>query len=356
MTISVCMGIYQGARYLEEQLLSILHQTRPADEVILCDDGSKDRTVELVREFIREHHLEKKWKLYCNEKNKGYPGNFYYAMSLCSMDVVFLADQDDIWDVHKLERMTPILQERKDVKAVCCKFGLVDASGADIHSIMAPARSRGTGSLRNISIEDVFYKCEWPGMVVAYRGEWYRKRLEVWKQRFMEPDNRESGSAEQDRELSGRNTMPKQGAGPAEHGTAKESYPQGLPHDFLICAWAAEEGAFLQLDEELAYHRRHDANTGGEEHRIARLLNRERKLAEIQNYLKILDIFEECHVLRENRSKQALADKKRVMEQRDEALRSGKISRVLANAWHNRKETRLATAVCDAVIAAKKGG
>ena len=57
MTISVCMGIYQGARYLEEQLLSILHQTCPADEVILCDDGSKDRTVELVREFIREHHL-----------------------------------------------------------------------------------------------------------------------------------------------------------------------------------------------------------------------------------------------------------------------------------------------------------
>lgn len=326
MTISVCMGIYNGAQYIEEQLISILHQTLPADEVILCDDGSKDRTVEIVGEFIREHQLEKTWKLYCNEENKGYPGNFYYVMGLCSMDVVFLADQDDIWDVHKLERMTRILQQQPDAKAVCCKFGLVDASGADIHSVMAPARSNGTGRLRSVSIEDVFYKCEWPGMVVAYRGQWYRKRLEEWNQRFMQPDNWED----------------------------EKNYPHGLPHDFLICAWAAEESAFLQLDEELAYHRRHDANTGGEEHRIARLLNRERKLAEIQNYLAILNIFEECSVLRQNRSRQALADKKRVMEQRDEALRSGKISRVLANAWHNRKETRLATAVCDAVIAAKK--
>ena len=45
MTISVCMGIYNGEKYIEKQLDSIFRQTRKADEVILCDDCSMDGTV-----------------------------------------------------------------------------------------------------------------------------------------------------------------------------------------------------------------------------------------------------------------------------------------------------------------------
>lgn len=102
MTVSVCMGIYNGEKYIEEQLDSILRQTRRAEEVILCDDCSTDRTVEIVRLFIEKHGLGESWRLCCNKENRGYPGNFYYAMSLCAGDVVFLADQDDIWAETKL--------------------------------------------------------------------------------------------------------------------------------------------------------------------------------------------------------------------------------------------------------------
>ena len=311
MKISVCMGIYNGENYIEEQLLSILRQTRKADEVILCDDNSTDRTREIVQRFISQNCLQKNWKLLQNTINKGYPGNFYHAMSLCTGDIVFLADQDDIWHKEKIEKMVCIMEQQKEAKAVCCKFGLIDAEGKDIYTVMAPTRTIGTGQLRNVTIADVFYKCEWPGMVMAYRNEWYR----TW-------------------------------------GMKQENHC--IPHDFLISARAAEEHGFLQLDEELAYHRRHENNAGGEEHRLSRLLNKHRKLQEIENYLNILYAFTERKVLQTEEGILALQCKLQSMQGRYDALRSGKISRVIKNAWKQREEVRLATVLCDIAIVKRK--
>ena len=109
------------------------------------------------------------------------------------------------------------------------------------------------------------------------------------------------------------------------------------------------------MDEELAWHRRHDSNTGGEEHRLVKLLNRDRKLAEIENYNRILEAFDRLGMMESAEGRQALEDKKRVMRERYEALFSGSMRKVAGNAWRNRKFTRGATAVCDLVIACKKG-
>lgn len=308
LTISVCMATYNGARFIEQQLYSILHQSRRPDEVIMCDDGSADDTTGIIRRFIGENHLEDSWKLYRNPVNRGYPGNFYYAMGLCSCDVVFLADQDDIWCDRKLEHMSRVLEQHPQAAVVSCKYSLIDAQGSDIHSVMAPARTAGTGRLRRVNIEDVFYKCEWPGMVTAYRREWYAERV--------------------------------QGGG-------------SIPHDFLICALAAEEERFLQLDEQLACHRRHENNSGGEEHRIHRLLHKERKQKEIEDYLAILRCFEEEQVLRTKEGRKALDDKLASMRGRYEALQSGSIGKVLGNAIRNRRNVRAATLICDLLIVKK---
>lgn len=309
MKTSVCMGTYNGAAYIEQQMYSILHQTMPPDEVILCDDGSTDGTVELIRGFIGENELQERWRLYCNQENKGYPGNFYYAMGLCGGDIVFLSDQDDIWDERKLAHMLEVFQNHGEAKAVCCKFGLISAQGTDIHTLMRPTKSGETGTIRRVSIADVFYKCEWPGMVVAYRRTWYA-------------------------------------------GNVTPEY--GIPHDFLVCARAAEEDGFLQLDEELAYHRRHDHNAGGEEHRLARLLNKKRKLQEIEEYIGILNAFRTTRALNTQQGKKALEQKLTYMEGRCQTLKSGKIGRVIGNALGNRKEVRLFTLVCDLVIVKQK--
>lgn len=236
MTVSVCMGTYNGETYIEQQLNTILRQTKAPEEVILCDDGSTDRTVSIIEQFIRKNGLDDKWKLYRNKINKGYPSNFYYACSLCNEEIVFLADQDDIWKNDKIEKMCRVMEENPQSKSICCKFNLMDEKEQEIHSIMAPTHAHETGEVRNVPIEEIFYKCQWPGMVMAYRRDWY----ESW---------------------------------------TKGNYQ--IPHDFLIAARAAEEGGFFQLDETLAYHRRHDHNTGGEEHHIRKLLNKDLSLIHI---------------------------------------------------------------------------
>ena len=146
--ISVCMATYNGEAYIEKQLCSILFQTCKADEVILCDDGSTDQTVLLMQRFIEKFDLKDEWKLVQNPEKKGYPGNFYYAMSLCRGDYVFLADQDDIWDERKLEHMSRALEEHPDAAVVSCKFGLIDAQGEILHTMLLPVRSKESGKER----------------------------------------------------------------------------------------------------------------------------------------------------------------------------------------------------------------
>lgn len=331
MMTSVCMGIYNGEKYIEKQLDSILGQTRKADEVILCDDCSVDGTVEIVRDFIERNGLEDSWKLYCNQENKGYPGNFYYAMSLCTGDVVFLADQDDIWTQTKLERMCSVMERHPEAKVAACKFGLMDGEDEKIHAVMAPAHSLGTGRLRQVGLEEIFYKYQWPGMVLGYRKEWYRERGGL----------RSEGIAWcRGDSVNGEDAGQRQ-----ENGVLCR-----IPHDILLCAMAAEEGGFFQMDEELAYHRRHEDNTAAEEHRVGKLLQKERKLWEIEKYLQMLREFQAGEALRTEAGRRILQDKLRTMEGRYEALQSGSRRQVLSWALRERQYVRAATVVCDLLI------
>ena len=69
MKISVAMATYNGEKYIERQLDSIRMQTREVDEVIICDDQSKDRTVEVIEKYIEQHQLQG-WSISVNEENK----------------------------------------------------------------------------------------------------------------------------------------------------------------------------------------------------------------------------------------------------------------------------------------------
>lgn len=102
MTVSVAMCTYNGARYIQEQLSSILSQTRKVDEVVICDDGSTDGTLDVLQRYSDEYSCIR----YCvNEKNKGFKQNFFDAMRLCTGDIVFFSDQDDIWHPDKVEKV-----------------------------------------------------------------------------------------------------------------------------------------------------------------------------------------------------------------------------------------------------------
>jgi glycosyltransferase involved in cell wall biosynthesis len=101
--ISVCMATYNGEKYIKEQLLSILKQISNEDEIIISDDLSDDKTIEII-ESLKDNRI----KIFFNT-NRGYTNNFQNAIQQASGDCVFLSDQDDIWVDNKLEIMSEML-------------------------------------------------------------------------------------------------------------------------------------------------------------------------------------------------------------------------------------------------------
>ncbi len=96
--ISVPIFTYNGAEFLEQQIESIYAQTYENIEVIACDDGSTDETVNILKKYHNSHNL----KYFVHEKNVGVSQNVAKAFSLCTGDFIAPSDQDDIWKPEKL--------------------------------------------------------------------------------------------------------------------------------------------------------------------------------------------------------------------------------------------------------------
>jgi glycosyltransferase involved in cell wall biosynthesis len=104
-TISVCMATYNGEKHIKEQLLSILKQLGPKDEIIISDDHSNDKTIQILEAFQDE-----RIKIFYNE-NRGHTKNFENSLKNASGDYIFLSDQDDVWEENKISVMTNFLKE-----------------------------------------------------------------------------------------------------------------------------------------------------------------------------------------------------------------------------------------------------
>ena len=106
MAVSVCMATYRGERYVETQLRSILDQLASGDEVIVVDDCSTDATVEAIQR-INDSRIA----LHVNDRNRREVYSFNRAIMLAKHDILFLADQDDIWLPGRAEQMAKSLRD-----------------------------------------------------------------------------------------------------------------------------------------------------------------------------------------------------------------------------------------------------
>jgi glycosyltransferase involved in cell wall biosynthesis len=94
------MATKDGARYLAEQLDSILSQLTSNDELIISDDASTDDTISIIQSYN-----DIRIKLLCNHSSKGIPKNFEESLKASKGDFIFLTDQDDVWVSTKMETM-----------------------------------------------------------------------------------------------------------------------------------------------------------------------------------------------------------------------------------------------------------
>lgn len=168
--ISVAMATYNGEKYILEQIESIYNQTLPANEVIICDDGSTDKTVNIINEFIKKHNLEGKWKLYRNENSLGFIKNFLKAISLTNGDIIFLSDQDDIFLHNKFEIMVKFFKNKNECKVLNANYSIIDTNSKNVKSFrkLAPTRKKPYNKL---SFKEYLYYSNYPGFSMAFKKD-----------------------------------------------------------------------------------------------------------------------------------------------------------------------------------------
>jgi hypothetical protein len=123
--ISVALATWNGTRYLEAQLRSLLAQTLRPDEIVLRDDGSDDETLALARGILEGQGI--RLDLASNPTRLGSTGNFEAALRACTGDVVFFCDQDDVWHPDKIRVLEKALREHPEAGWAFCDLRLVDS-------------------------------------------------------------------------------------------------------------------------------------------------------------------------------------------------------------------------------------
>lgn len=131
--IGVALCTYNGARYLQAQLDSILDQDLPVHEIVLGDDGSSDQTLPLLQAFVpRAEALGIRVELVQHTRNLGYVRNFTDALQRCRADILFLCDQDDVWHPGRVRTFVQRFQADAGLLLVHSDARLVDAQGAPL--------------------------------------------------------------------------------------------------------------------------------------------------------------------------------------------------------------------------------
>jgi glycosyltransferase involved in cell wall biosynthesis len=201
--VSVCMATHNGERFIGEQISSILPQLGDDDELVISDDGSGDRTVDIVRSFN-----DSRIRIYQRHPSPPSPiKNFECALARASGHYLFLADQDDIWASNKIATMVALLS---NYAVVNCDCSLIDDSGGIIAQSFFSRRGSRAGLLRNLFVNSYM------GCCMGFRRELLNLAL---------------------------------------------PFPCGLPmHDMWIGLLAETRFRTLFLDRQLVMHRCHDQN------------------------------------------------------------------------------------------------
>jgi glycosyltransferase involved in cell wall biosynthesis len=113
MKLSICMATYNGSQFVVRQLDTVLKQLSPADEVIIVDDCSKDNTVKIIQETYGN-----RVQVMVNNENLGAIKSFEKAISLAKGDILFLCDQDDLWEEDKIATVLKTFEEQQAVLVI----------------------------------------------------------------------------------------------------------------------------------------------------------------------------------------------------------------------------------------------
>jgi len=156
--VSVCMATYNGERFLAEQLSSILSQVSDIDEIVIVDDASCDRTISIVNGF-----RDQRVRLFLQERNQGVVKTFESALREAVGEIIFLADQDDVWRADKVSNVMALFSTHPDVSLVVSDYATIDAGGNTVRESRFKSERFYPGVLRTL------LRNQYRGCAMAFR-------------------------------------------------------------------------------------------------------------------------------------------------------------------------------------------
>lgn len=118
--VSIAMATYNGEKFVEQQIQSLLAQDYPNLEIVISDDCSQDRTWEILEHYAS---IDDRIRLLPRTVNLGYVKNFVRVFSECKGELISPCDQDDIWYPNKTSRL---VEEMGDATLIYCNNRYID--------------------------------------------------------------------------------------------------------------------------------------------------------------------------------------------------------------------------------------
>ena len=173
--ISVAMTTYNGEKYVIKQLSSIYNQDRKVDEVIICDDCSTDNTINLIRQYIDNNNISN-CNLIINKYRKGFVKNFWDCITLTKGDIIFLSDQDDIWNPKKVSIMENIFLTNPNTKVLFSEMNYIDSNDNKIkynnnhgNGIISNIKHSLSGNTYRVNFKEFIKTGGYQGASIAFR-------------------------------------------------------------------------------------------------------------------------------------------------------------------------------------------
>ncbi len=152
------MATYNGERFIHEQLASILAQLDTDDEIVVVDDASRDGTVAIVESFC-----DKRIRIIRQPFNCGVLKTFGRALEEAKGEIIFLADQDDVWRSDKVAKIKGMFSARLDLTLVQSDCSVIDADGNIVTEFRFGSKTFYAGIFRN------FVRNLYQGSAMAFR-------------------------------------------------------------------------------------------------------------------------------------------------------------------------------------------
>jgi len=153
------MAVYNGDKYVLQQISSILCQLNAGDELIVIDDCSTDSTVSLIQSVP-----DPRIKLSRNPRNLGVFKSFENAVNLSAGEIIFLSDQDDLWHKTKVAKIISAFDLNSEVTMIATDATVIDGDGA----VRSESFFAGRGAFK-AGLIDTIVKNKYLGCTLAFR-------------------------------------------------------------------------------------------------------------------------------------------------------------------------------------------